>query len=189
MTVEQAIAHRESRRKFSAAPLGLDELAFLLWATQGVRAPGPVRSRRTVPSAGCRHACETWLYIDRVEGLEPGLYRYLPLGHQLVLQRSWQEDMPVELDKALLEQYWQAPAYFIWTAVPYRMEWRYTTASAKLIAIDVGHVCQNLYLACESIGCGTCGIGAYDQTAMDAFLGVDGEEEFALYMAPGGKLA
>ena len=25
-----------------------------------------------------------------------------------------------------------------------------------------GHACQNLYLAAEQIGCGTCAIGAFD---------------------------
>ena len=76
---------------------------------------------------------------------------------------------------------------FIWTTIPNRMEWRYSVVSHKIIALDAGHVCQNLYLACESIGCGTCAIGAYDQEKMDKFLGVDGEEEFAIYAAPVGR--
>ncbi len=39
---------------------------------------------------------------------------------------------------------------FIWTTVPYRMEWRYSLAAHRVILIDAGHVCQNLYLACEA---------------------------------------
>ena len=61
-------------------------------------------------------------------------------------------------------------------------------ASYKVIAIDAGHVYQNLYLACEAIGAGTCAIAAYDQEAMDAFLRVDGKEEFTVYVAPVGKV-
>jgi len=57
----------------------------------------------------------------------------------------------------------------------------------KVIAIDAGHVGQNLYLACESLGAGTCAIGAYDQDACDRLLGVDGKEEFTVYLAPVGK--
>jgi hypothetical protein len=38
-------------------------------------------------------------------------------------------------------------------------------------------VCQSLYLACGSIGCGTCAIAAYHQEGLDRFLGLDGEEE------------
>jgi SagB-type dehydrogenase family enzyme len=77
---------------------------------------------------------------------------------------------------------------FIWTAIPYRMEWRYGLAAHRVIAIDAGHVCQNLYLACETIGAGTCAIAAYDQEALDRLLQVDGEEEFAVYMASVGKV-
>jgi len=67
------------------------------------------------------------------------------------------------------------------------MEWRYDLAAHKVIAIDAGHVCQNLYLACQSIDAGTCAIAAYNQSACDQLLGVDGEEEFTIYLAPVGK--
>jgi len=52
----------------------------------------------------------------------------------------------------------------------------------------VGHIGQNLYLACEALGLGTCTIGAYDQQAMDALLGLDGDTEFVVYLAPVGRL-
>jgi nitroreductase len=58
----------------------------------------------------------------------------------------------------------------------------------KVIALDAGHVCQNLYLACEAIGAGTCAIAAYDQQGMDRLLRIDGREEFAVYLAPVGKV-
>ncbi len=58
----------------------------------------------------------------------------------------------------------------------------------KMIALDAGHLCQNLYLASEAIGAGTCAIGAYDQDKMDAILDVDGKEEFVIYAAPVGKI-
>jgi nitroreductase len=54
--------------------------------------------------------------------------------------------------------------------------------------ISVGHICQNLYLACESIGAGTCAIVAYNQRLLDSLVGVDGEDEIALYLAPVGRV-
>ncbi|MDD4274108.1 MAG: nitroreductase family protein [Desulfobacter postgatei] len=45
-----------------------------------------------------------------------------------------------------------------------------------------------LYLACETIDAGTCAIAAYDQEELDELLGLDGEEEFAIYLAPVGKV-
>jgi SagB-type dehydrogenase family enzyme len=77
---------------------------------------------------------------------------------------------------------------FIWTAIPYRTEWRYGPAASKLIAVDAGHLCQNLYLACGAIGAGMVAVGAFDRIVMDQVLGVDGEDEFSIYCAPVGKL-
>lgn len=189
--LQAAIAGRESRRHFTAVPLSLDELAFLLWATQGVRAElHEAAVLRTVPSAGCRHPFETYLAVMRVEGLEPGICRYLPLDHSLVLERE-AVNLPAHLNAAARGQCFtgQAAVTFIWTVIPSRTEWLYGEASYKVITLDAGHLCQNLYLACQAIGAGTCAIAAYNQALIDDLLGVDGDEEFSIYMAPVGKIA
>jgi SagB-type dehydrogenase family enzyme len=96
-----------------------------------------------------------------------------------------------KIGPATLGQNWisSAAAVFIWAAIPYRMEWRYGPAAHRVILIDAGHVCQNLYLACEAIGAGTCAVAAYDQELMDQLLGVDGKDEFVIYLAPVGKMS
>ncbi len=76
---------------------------------------------------------------------------------------------------------------FVWTTVVYRMEWRYLQAAHRVILLDAGHVCQNLYLACEAIQAGCCAIAVYDQEAMDELIQVDGKEQFTIYLAPVGK--
>ena len=77
---------------------------------------------------------------------------------------------------------------FIWTVIPYRTEWRYANEAHKSIAQASGHVCQNLYLASESIGAGACAITAYAQKVIDTLLEIDGEQEFTIYHAPVGKV-
>ena len=184
------IANRRSRRKFSETPLTLEELSFLLWATQGVREQsGSGPARRTVPSAGNRHALETYLCVLNVEGLQKGFYRYLPLEHQLVVEYK-DEGAAEKLGPATLGQNWMsgAAAVFMWSAIPYRMEWRYGLAAHKAILLDAGHVCQNLYLACEAIGAGTCAVAAYDQELMDKLLRIDGNDELVIYLAAVGKV-
>jgi SagB-type dehydrogenase family enzyme len=188
--LQTAIASRESRRRFTSGTLSLDELAFLLWATQGVRQElHEAAVLRTVPSAGCRHPLETYLAVMRVDGLENGIYRYLPLDHSLVHERLV-EKLSARLTAATRGQSFagQAAVTFIWTAIPERTEWRYAEASYKVIALDAGHACQNLYLACEAIGAGTCAIAAYNQILADDLLGVDGYEEISIYLAPVGKI-
>ncbi len=184
-----AIKNRESRRSYGREPLDLEELSFLLWATQGVRLISGGNAFRNVPSAGCRHALETYLAVFNVEGIEPGIYRYLPLTNQLILE-SKDSNIGEKMVKATFGQGFagQSAVTFIWSAIPYRMEWRYGLASHKVIAMDAGHVGQNLYLACEAIEAGTCAIAAYDQEYIDELLGLDGDEEMVIYLAPVGKL-
>lgn len=185
----QAITRRESVREYSPRPFSLQELSALLYATQGIRQfIHQACALRTVPSAGARHALETYLAVNRVESLPAGLYRYLPFDGQLA-QLDRQPNIGRIAARACLNQDFvaTAAATFFWTAIPARMEWRYGLAAHKVIALDAGHVCQNLYLACQAIGAGTCAIAAYDQEACDRLLGVDGTEEFTLYIAPAGK--
>ncbi len=184
-----AIGNRESRRSYTGESLSLDELSFLLWATQGVRFVSGFNAFRTVPSAGCRHALETYLAVFNVEGVEKGVYRYLPLTHELLFEFE-EENLEEKLTKAAYGQTFvsNSAVTLIWTAIPYRMEWRYGLDSHKVIAMDAGHVGQNLYLACEAIGAGTCAIGAYDQEYFNELLRLDGVEEFVIYSAPVGKV-
>jgi SagB-type dehydrogenase family enzyme len=189
MTVGEAIRRRESVRRYTGDQLTLEELSALLWATQGVReVVSNTCALRTVPSAGARHAFETYLAVMRVEGVAPGLYRYLPLDGQLA-QLAVDPQIGKKAALACLGQDFVAKAAvtFFWTTVPARMEWRYDRAAHKVIALDAGHVCQNLYLACTAMGMGTCAIAAYDQDDCDELLAVDDEEEFTVYIAPVGR--
>jgi len=190
MPLIEAVNRRQSRRRYTAAALTLEELSFLLWAAQGVReiAKKGDATRRTVPSAGSRHPFELYLVVNRVNGLAPGLYRYLPLDHKLCF--LWADsELSKKTAKACLKQAFvgKGAVVFIWTTLPYRAEWRYSIVAHKMIALDAGHSCQNLYLAGEAIDTGICAIGAYNQEELDALLKVDGTEEFAIYAAVAGK--
>jgi SagB-type dehydrogenase family enzyme len=188
-SIVSAIKERKSHRKYLNKSLSLEELSFLLWSTQGVRKNLGTAVLRNVPSAGNRHPFETYICVSSIEGLAQGIYRYLPIEHELLFEFAV-DDMAEKITEAAMGQLFvsTAPAVFIWTAIPYRTEWRYSIASYKVIAIDVGHVCQNLYLACEAIGAGTCAIGAYNQKLMDELVKVEGTEEFTIYLAPVGKV-
>lgn len=177
-------------REYADTPLTMKELSYLLWCTQGIKMVLPAgATKRTVPSAGARNALETYLYIDKVEGLEPGLYRFLAVEHAL---------LPVKLGGSVRE--WLAPAFnklnmyrnsavtFIWTAVLERMEYYFGGRALQYIYIDAGHVCQNLYLAAYTIKTGVCAIGHFNDIELNQLLGLDGEAEFAVYAAHVGKV-
>lgn len=180
---------RRSRRRWTKDPLSLNQLSFLLWATQGVdKVMGDgYATLRPVPSGGARHPFETYVLAQNITGLELGVYRYLPLSHSLVFLFT-EADLHEEVMTATFGQRFvaNAPVTFFWSCIPYRGEWRYTVAAHKVMLLDAGHLCQNLYLAAEAIGAGTCAIGAYDQDAADKFLRLDGKDEFVVYLAPVG---
>ncbi len=100
------------------------------------------------------------------------------------------ENLPTRLVAACYGQEFvgTAAAVIAWTAVPERTEWKYAYLAPRMIAMEAGHACQNLYLACETVGAGTCALLGYDQARLDALLGVDGENEFTVYLAPLGKV-
>ncbi|NUU94720.1 nitroreductase [Marinitoga sp. 1135] len=181
--------NRQSRRRYKDKPISLEELSYMLFYTQGVKKV--VKDKvtfRTVPSAGATHPLETYIVVFNVKGLEKGIYRYIPTEHKLLPIKSG--NLREEIIEATLGQRFigESAVVFVWSAIPYRTEWKYKNEAHKTISIDAGHVCQNLYLLAESINCGTCAVAAYDQDLMDKLIEVDGKDEFVVYLAPIGKI-
>lgn len=180
---------RTSVRDYHGTPLTLKDLSYLLWCTQGVKMALPTgASLRNVPSAGARHALETYIYIRRVEGVAPGLYRFIALRHALV---------PVNLTESIAEKLPEAfmgqrppvtcAALFIWSAVLERMVYAYEQRAYRYLHLDAGHICQNLYLAAQTINFGACAIGHFDDDKLNEMLEADGQQQFAIYAAAIGK--
>ncbi|MFX0114441.1 MAG: SagB/ThcOx family dehydrogenase [Candidatus Hodarchaeota archaeon] len=187
LNLRDAIENRRSIRQYSEQFLTLGEASWLLWSTQGVKEVIHV-TLRNVPSAGARHAFETYLLVNRVEGLQPGLYRFLAIDHKLV-EVILEEEIANKITEAAWKQVMvkKSAVTFIWTAVAYRMKWRYGERGYRYLHIDAGHVCQNLYLAAEAIDCGVCAIAAFQDEELNRLLAIDGTEQFAIYMATVGK--
>lgn len=181
---------RRSRRDYAAAPLTKEELGALLWSVQGVVETGRGYTFRTAPSAGARHPLDTYIMLNRVEGLSAGLYRYSPAGHRLVRMRD-DASIAGRLAAACLGQeiLRTAAVSFVWTAAIERGRWKYQQRAYRYIYLDAGHACQNLYLACEALGLGCCAVAAFDDDEVDRILGLDGREEFTIYLATVGRVS
>lgn len=185
-----ALNRRSHRRYDTEAILSLVDLGFLLQLTQGLRDRSQTQklTRRYVPSAGSRHPFETYLALQRVEGLEPGIYHYLPEHHALELWKSGMEALQAAHSTTYNQkQVLNSAVTFFWVADVYRTSWRYGMRAYRYIYLDAGHVCQNLYLAAESIGYGVCAIAAFDDELANAVFELDGKERFMVYMASVGK--
>ena len=168
-------------RKSRRTPLGeftLSELSFILWSVYGVRINDNPKKKRTMPSGGGRYPFETYFIASDVKGLDKGLYRYIWSKNAIVL-------VPMEQEKIDdMKRYigFVGGITIFWTAIPYRTEWRYMQHAHKNIAIDVGHMGQNGYLAAEALGRGCVAIGGYSQADVDRLLGMVGMDEFVCYI-------
>ena len=189
VSLRKAIDDRKSEREFiDDQSITLDALSYLLWATQGVKEADRMDAFKTVPSAGARHPLETFLLIQRVDGLNIGLYRYIGPSHQLQNLQAG-DDVNHNLASTCLqpELIQNSAVTFIWTAVAYRMTWRYGDRGYRYIHLEAGHVGQNLYLASQMVGCGICTTAAFNDDDLNRTLRIDGKDHFAVYIGAIGK--
>lgn len=186
--LREAIEGRRSIRSYSQQPLTIEELSYLLWVTQGVVQVTPGATFRNVPSAGARHALETYLFINNVRDVPEGIYRFLARDHKLV-EINTQPDIADRVTQGCLGQDFirKSAVTFIWAADAYRMKWRYGERGYRYLHLDAGHACQNLYLSAGSVDCGVCAIAAFSDDYMNDLLLLDGVERFVIYIATVGK--
>jgi SagB-type dehydrogenase family enzyme len=183
----EIVSRRRSERSFKDSSLSYDELALLLFATQGVTAKAGEYLFRTTPSAGALYPIETYLMTNRVESLPKGIYHLNIVKNCLELIRE--EDLSRELASAALGQSMilQSVVTFIWTAIAGRSKWKYKERAYRYIYLDAGHIGQNLYLATAALELGCCTIGAFFDDEVNKILGIDGFKETAVYMGVVGK--
>jgi len=181
VSLEEALAKRQSIRSFSPDPLTLRDLSQLLWAAQGKTHGG---RKRTAPSAGATYPLEVYAAVRSVEGVRPGVYRYLPDSH--VIQSLHAGDVSKQLCDACWNQRFveSAPVNIVLTAVSERTERRYGERAERYVSMEAGHAGQNLYLQATALGLGTVAVGAFDDESVRSVLGVP---ESVLYIFPVGK--
>ncbi|MBQ1621298.1 MAG: SagB/ThcOx family dehydrogenase [Selenomonas sp.] len=183
---------RASVRSYTETPFTMQELSYLLWCTQGVKMPiGKGGSMRNVPSAGARHAFETYLFVQKVEGLVPGFYRYLAYEHALLPLADaipWEESRAPFIE-AFRTQHAVAESAvtFVWAAHIERLLYVFGKRGYRYAFLDAGHVCENLYLAAGTLKAGCCAMGAFEDAALNRLLHLDGVQEFSVYAATAGK--
>ena len=195
---------RISRRVYTDKPFSLFELSFLLWCTQGVKKviggywkylkDGSGRNYlRPVAAGGCVNSYETYLVINNMSEVDSGVWRYLPLTHQIAYVKKV-DNLPQRISDTFTNpsqnQSYAAKAavVFFWACIPYRGEWLGADLSHKNMLIDLGHISHQLYLAAEALDCDCCAIGGYYQDKADELVGVDGEDEFTVFCASVGHV-
>ena len=190
-SVEEALASRRSRRSFMDRAISMEQLSQILWAAYGITRPMPGAHAglrgglRTTPSAGATFPLEVYVVVGNVEGLTPGVYRYVSEEHKLV--KILEGDVRDELANAALGQPWvrQAPATVFYSAVFSRTTSIYGERGIVYVYIELGHSAQNVYLQVEALGLGTVAVGAFIDDQVRQILDLPDNEE-PLYLMPIG---
>jgi SagB-type dehydrogenase family enzyme len=191
ITVEEAILKRRSIRDYADQPILIEHLSLILWSAQGIT--DPRLKFRAAPSAGATYPLEVYVVIGERgvlirDGyyLKPGIYRYDPLKHVLVLVREG--EFRDQLASAALDQKWvrEAPISIVITAVFERTTRIYGERGAsRYVPMEVGHVSENIYLVATALGYGTVAVGAFNDNEVASIIGLEAKET-PMYIMPIG---
>ncbi|MFC2055526.1 SagB/ThcOx family dehydrogenase [Chloroflexota bacterium] len=181
-SVEQALVERRSVREYRDEPLSLPEIGQLLWAAQGVTSPS---GKRTAPSAGALYPLELYLVAGDVEGLQEGVYKYIPHDH--ALKEIAPGDNRSQLTNAALKQesIQKAPAVIVLSAVFERTRVKYGNRGDRYVHMEIGFSAQSIYLQAEALELGTVFIGAFNDDSVKKIMGMQDDEQ-ALGIMPLG---
>lgn len=177
VSVEKALKERRSLRVYKDSPLSVAEVSQVLFAAQGITESG--RGLKTAPSARAQYFLTVYLFAGNVTGLKPGMYRYVPQGHSLVLVAEG--DAKGRLYKAAGQSPIQkAPAALIIAGAQDR------ATNAGWMYLEAGHAAQNVYLQCVPLGLGTVVMAGFNAEAVGEAVNLPGGEK-TLYIMPVGR--
>ena len=173
MPLHTALSQRRSVRQFEEGALLSDtQLGQLLWAAQGMTRENVSDVQgRTASSAGA-------LYPVRVYAASPeGLFRYNSAQHALEVISD--EDVRFRLASAALGQSWvrEASLVLVMTVLPNRLVKHYGVRAQRYMAMEVGHIAQNVQLQSVSLGLGSVITGSFHDQHVHAIVALSKEEE------------
>jgi SagB-type dehydrogenase family enzyme len=184
----KTVAGRRSIRDFADNALYFDELVLLLFATQGITEKLDDNLFRAAPSAGALYPVETYIMVNRVAGLVPGIYHLNVRKQSLELIRLGELGSLLAMAALGQNMISNSAATFIWTGIAGRSTGKYHERAYRYIYLEAGHIGQNLCLAAAALGLGCCTIGAFFDSEVNDIIGVDGESETAVYLSAVGRI-
>jgi SagB-type dehydrogenase family enzyme len=184
VSVEYALQHRRSVRRFKNEPLTLQEVSQLLWAAQGITTS---RGYRTAPSAGALFPLEIYVISGNVTDLPAGIFKYDCRKKELT--QSIGGEQRTGISQAALNQtsVARAPAVLLFCAVYERVTRTYGQRGIPYTFMEVGHAAQNVCLQAVAMRMGTVVIGAFRDDDVKRIANL-ARDERPVYIIPVGKI-
>ncbi|MBW1713622.1 MAG: SagB/ThcOx family dehydrogenase [Deltaproteobacteria bacterium] len=186
-SVEEALKERRTVRSFKDRPLSLEELAQVLWAAQGTTAQKHGYHLKTAPSAGALYPLDVYAVVGQkgVDGLSPGVFRYLAQSH--ALEPIKEGDQRQAVARASLSQMWmaKAPLMLVITGEYARCTVKYGRRGVTYTQIEAGCVGQNVFLQAEALGLKAGIVGAFRDEEVTRAVGNPAKHEPLLIMPVG----
>jgi len=187
---DRVLKQRATARNFHRTSISMNELGRILQQTLGFvegrtlpQEEGGVEQfskRRSSPSAGGLNATKGYVYVANVEGIEPGVYLYDPLMHQL----HWRNHLVPRLGDLLSGQHFanNIPAGLFLTSSFDKLWWKYEHSRAyRMALIEIGHVAQTFQLAATASGMNTWLTGALNECSIEPLLKLENANEQVLF--------
>jgi SagB-type dehydrogenase family enzyme len=164
---ERILATRRSVRATSSVPVRFETFSRLLWLSARNREPATGDENityvsRPYPSGGAAYSLELYPVIapGAVEGLEPGVYRYLPECHGLERVSAHPADATLFLQAAARSAGIDDAAIVLLVTSRFaRQADVYGSLAYSLVLKEVGCLFQTLYLVAQHVGLGACALG------------------------------
>ena len=182
-TLETLIRQRVTCRNWDTSKaLSAEDFASVLFRTFGARAvsdaPGISVMKRAVPSAGGLHPTETYLLVQNVEGVEPGLYHYHPIDHALepLGDVAGNESAGLALRIVAGQRHFMNAHVVVVLASRFRRTfWKYRNHAKayRAVILDAGHLSQTLYLAATERGLAAFITAAVNEHDIEEIFGLD----------------
>ena len=182
----------------------------------GHPAPGFDVYKRTSPSGGALHPTDCFLIVQRVTGIDPGLYRYRIESHALepvvpaiappqpgdtgtepsgdATPRAWTTDELHAFARiAVAGQDFFANAAVLCVLAPrfHRNFWKYRNHAKahRVCVLDAGHLSQTLQLCATQAGLGPFVTGAINEVDLERTFGMTGYAQSPLVVCGFGQRA
>jgi putative peptide maturation dehydrogenase len=167
----------------TSATLTQHELSDLLQRVLGCLAivdviPGVCGLKKSYPSGGGLHPIEPYLLLQRVSGIDDGLYHYHAGDHALEPLTRLRTDEAEPLARCFVAGqgfFADAPVHVILVARFRRTFWKYRNhpKAYRAILLEAGHISQNIYLAATEAGMGAYVTAAINEIDIERALGLD----------------